>query len=187
MSRRGAVTAAVLACAALALAIVIVGKLSARSGAAPAVLASNAAPAVPQTQPPPAASTPACAAGTVTGSESALWLTGACSGELTGAFGCVAAVDDLYLTGRRQMDTTHVLYLTINVESYRQHPGDYGGAQAVLQMTGPVSVERWSNYAVNVHVNADRSVRVAPAPLAPDPGTGSAGTVTMSGSIGCGQ
>jgi hypothetical protein len=124
--------------------------------------------------------------GTAAGSGSTLRLSGACSGQLRAAFGCVAAVDDLYLTGRRQLDAAHVLYLTINVESYRQHAGDYAGAQAVLQLTGPVTVERWSSYGVGVHVNPDRSVVVPSTALGADPGTGSSGTVTMSGSIGCG-
>jgi hypothetical protein len=183
MSRRGALVAAVLACAVLVLVIVIIGRLSARGGTAPSVLASSPSVAPATTAAAPLAS---CAMSAMPGTASALRLSGACSGELTGPFGCVAAVDDLYLTGRRQLDTLHVLYVTVNVESYRQHPGDYAGAQAVLQVTGPVTVQRWSNYAVGVHVNSDRSVVVPSTALGADPGTGSTGAVTMSGSIGCG-
>jgi hypothetical protein len=189
MSRRGAVLAAVLGCVALVLGILIVGRLTTDGATAPPVLASGPS-AAPPTQATGAAATtvPAagsCAMGAASGTSSAISLSGACTGELTGTFGCVAAVDDLYLTGRRQLDASHVLYLTINIESYRQHPGDYDGAQAVLQLTGPVTVERWSNYGVGVHVHADRSVTVPSTELGADPGTGSSGAVTVSGSIGC--
>jgi hypothetical protein len=177
------VVAAVLGCTALVLAILIVGRLAARGGTPPPLLASSPATAPTTTAPAPAAT---CTTRTSPGAASALRLGGACTGELTDAFGCVAAVDDLYLTGRRQLDPAHVLYLTLNVESYRQHPGDYAGAQAVLQVTGPVTVERWSNYGVGVHINADRSVVVPSTELSADPGTGSSGAVTVAGSIGCG-
>ena len=182
MSRRGAALAAVLGCAALVLAILIVGRLSAGGGTAPPVLASSPSVVPTTAAPPPGGS---CAITTAPGAVSAVRLSGECTGELTDAFGCVAAVDDLYLTGRRQVDAEHVLYLTINVESYRRHPGDYAGAQAVLQLTGPVAVERWSNYGVGVHVNADRSVVVPSTQLGADPGTGASGAVAVTGSIGC--
>jgi hypothetical protein len=179
MSRRVEAAATVLAVTALVLTVLIVGRVSAHGGQAPALLASSPAP---HTTAILRGAALHCDAGP---GHSGLVLTGACRGALAAPFGCVAAVDDLYLTGRHQIDSEHVLYLTINVESYRQHPGDYGGTQAVLQVTGPVTVERWSNYTVNVHVGADRSVTVPPTPLAADAGTGSSGTVTAAGTITC--
>jgi hypothetical protein len=179
MSRRVEAAAAVLAVAALVLTVLIVGRVSAHGGQAPALLASSPRP---RTTPTTRAAALHCDAGP---GRSGLVLAGACTGALVAPFGCVSAVDDLYLTGRHQIDEEHVLYLTVNVESYRQHPGDYGGAQAVLQVTGPVTVERWSNYTVNVHVGADRSVTLPATQLTADAGTGSSGTVTAAGVITC--
>ncbi len=183
MSRRGALAAVVLGCVALTLAGLIVARVSSRGGTAPPVLASSPPVAPAATAAPPV---PDCAWHPPAAAGSTLRMSGACRGELNAPFGCVAAVDDLYLTGRQGVDAAHILYLTVNVESYRRHPGDYAGAQAVLQLTGPFSVERWSNYGVGVHVNADHSVVVPSTALAADPGTGSSGTVTISGAIGCG-
>ncbi|HZQ59006.1 MAG TPA: hypothetical protein VFA84_13280 [Acidimicrobiales bacterium] len=180
MSRRVEAGATVLAVTALVLTVLIVGRVSAHSGQAPAVLTGPAAGST--THPPATSANLLCDVGAGAGG---LQLRGVCAGALTEPFACVAAVDDLYLTGRHQLDTAHVLYLTLNIESYRQHAGDYAGAQAVLQVTGPATVERWSNYAVGVHVADDRSVTMPPTVLAADAGTGSSGTVTASGAIRC--
>jgi len=88
-------------------------------------------------------------------------------------------------TARQPLDRDHVLYLTVNVEAYRQHPGDYVGAQAFVQLTGPISVESWSNHAFPVHVNPDHSIVLPSVDLAADPGTGSSGTVTVAGPARC--
>ncbi len=180
-SRRVEAIASGLAVAALLLTVLIAARLSSHGGAPPQVLASapSIAPVATTVTSPTA---PVCDVGPGTGG---LQLRGGCTGTLAAPFACVSAVDDLYVTGRHPLDSAHVLYVTVNIESYRQHPGDYGGAQAVLQVTGPVSVARWSNYAVNVHVNSDGSVAVPATELASDPGTGSSGTVTVSGTIRC--
>jgi hypothetical protein len=182
-SRWVTVSTVALGCVALALAILIVGRLSASSGGTQPILASTpASPAAPGAR---AVTVTSCDPGTSGHGISDVVLRGACAGVLTDAFGCVAVTDDLYLSGRRVLDAEHVLYLTVNVESYRNHPGNYQGAQTAMQVTGPVTVERWSDYAVPVHVNADRSVEVASANLVADPGTGSTGTVSVSGSLRC--
>ena len=189
MTGRSAAAAAVLGAVAVALAILVVARLSAGSGKGPGLLVSSpttrsAGPAVSSAGSSPAPAR--CDLGGSAPGPSALRMGGACGGQLTEAFGCVSAVDDLYLTGRQRLDAAHILYLTVNVESYHQRPGDYGGAQAVVQLTGPTTVERWSDYSVGVHVNPDGSVLVPPSDLAADPGTGSDGSITISGSIGCG-
>jgi hypothetical protein len=188
MTRRGVAAAGVLGVVALVLAIIVVARLSARSAKGPGILVSSPAhsPASPPASTGSLATAGHCDIGGSSPGPSALRMGGACGGQLTEAFGCVSAVDDLYLTGRQRVDATHILYLTVNVESYHQRPGDYGGAQAVVQLTGPTTVERWSDYSVGVHVNPDGSVRVPPSDLAADPGTGSDGDITISGSIGCG-
>ena len=174
MTRRGVAAAGVLGVVALVLAIIVVARLSARSAKGPGILVSSPAhsPASPPASTGSLATAGRCDVGGSSHGPSALRMGGACGGQLTEAFGCVSAVDDLYLT--------------VNVESYHQRPGDYGGAQAVVQLTGPTTVERWSDYSVGVHVNPDGSVRVPPSDLAADPGTGSDGDITISGSIGCG-
>jgi hypothetical protein len=190
VTRRHALLTALLGAVALTLTIMIVARLSANGGTRNSILASSPAP--PPSPAPTSPTSPASPAetctvgGAVSTGPSHVVLDGACRGALEAAFGCISAVDDLYLTGRRQLDPTHILYLTLNVESYRQRPGNYAGAQAVLQLTGPTSVARWSDYAVGVHVNTDGSVLVPSSDLVADPGTGSAGTVTVSGLIGCG-
>jgi hypothetical protein len=186
MTRGGAVAAAVLGAVALALAILVVGRVSAGSAKGPALLVSSPTTLPPGSSPAPQTAPARCELGGSPPGPSGLRMSGACGGELTEPFGCVSAVDDLYLTGRQRVDATHILYLTVNIEKYHQRPGDYAGAQAVIQLTGPVSVDRWSDYSVGVHVNADGSVDVPTSELAADPGTGSGGTITISGSIGCG-
>ena len=144
MTGRGAAAAAVLGAVAVALAILVVARLSAGSGKGPGLLVSSpttrsAGPAVSSAGSSPAPAR--CDLGGSAPGPSALRMGGACGGQLTEAFGCVSAVDDLYLTGRQRLDAAHILYLTVNVESYHQRPGDYGGAQAVVQLTGPTTVE----------------------------------------------
>jgi hypothetical protein len=182
-SRWVTISTVALGCIALALVILILGRLSASSGGTQPILSS--APASPAAPDVTAVAATRCDPGMSRHGVSNVVLRGACTGVLTDAFGCVAITDDLYLSGRRVLDPEHVLYLTVNVESYRNHPGDYQGAQTTMQVTGPVTVERWSDYAVPLHVNADRSVDVASADLVADPGTGSAGTVSVSGSLRC--
>ena len=184
MTRRRTVAGMVLGCIALGLVIVIAARLSAAGGRTTPVLTSGPAGSPPVMLPAPAAAS--CVPGPAARGTSDVQLSGACTGELTSAFGCVAIIDDLYLSGRRMLDPAHVLYLTVNVESYHQRPGDFAAAQAVLQLTGPTTVERWSNYTVALHVNADHSVRLPSVDLAADPGTGASGTVTVSGSLNCG-
>ena len=184
MTRRLPVAGVVLGCLALGLVILLAARLSAGGGRTTPVLTSGPAGSAPVAAPAPAAE--GCVPGPAARGASDVQLSGACTGDLTSAFGCVAIIDDLYLSGRRMLDPAHVLYLTVNVESYHQRPGDFAAAQAVLQLTGPTTVERWSNYTVALHVNADHSVRLPSVDLAADPGTGASGTVAVSGSLNCG-
>ena len=175
--RHAALAACTLACLALALVIFIAARAP---GAAAARDILVSAPAPPPTAPAPAGAAP-CAAPAGDGGVS---LTGACHGSV-GTFACVAVTDDLYLSARRPIDTAHVLYLTVNVESYRHRPGTYAGVQAYLQLTGPAAVATWSNRGFTAFVAADGSVALGAQDLAADPGTGAAGTVTVHGTAGC--
>ena len=181
MSRAAMATAALLAAVALVLAVLIVARASASGGTPSGILA-----AAPAAGPPPTvAARPAlCQLPGPAAGPRAVTLAGACTGEVA-SFDCITASDDLYATGRVPLDPEHILYLTVNVESFPHRPGEYTGVQAVLQVTGPVTVERWSNYGVTLDVETDGSLLVPPSSLPADPGTGSSGTVTIAGTANC--
>ena len=182
MSRAGMATAALIAAVALGSAVLIMAARSMASGGTPSGILAGAPAAGP---PPTVAAHPArCRLPGPAAGPRGLALGGACTGELA-SFDCIASSDDLYATGRVPLDREHILYLTINVESFPHRPGEYSGVQAVLQVTGPVTVERWSNYGVTLDVETDGSLALSMTALAADPGTGSGGTVTISGTANC--
>jgi hypothetical protein len=175
--RQAAVGACALACLALALLIVIAARAPA-AGAAHDILVS--APVPPAATVPDGPGAP-CA---LAGGRGTVSFTGACRGAV-GGFACVAVTDDLYLSARQPIDREHVLYVTVNVESYKHRAGEYAGVQAFLQVTGPAGVPTWSDRGFTARVGADDSVTLGTQVLTADPGTGAAGPVTMGGTARC--
>jgi hypothetical protein len=174
--RQTSVASCVLACVALLLLVFIGASVSAAPTKA-GILVSAPSPSPTK---PPAPATSVCAPSGTGG----VALSGACRGAVD-TFSCISVTDDLYLSARRPMDGEHVLYLTINVESYRHHPGEYAGIQAFLQVTGPSVIPTWSNRGFTARVTSDLEVDLGQQVLAADPGTGADGTITLSGSARC--
>jgi hypothetical protein len=136
------------------------------------------------TTPSPPSPPSSCALPSTAAAGSDLEVTGACQGHVTTGFACLAALDDLYLSVRVPVDREHYFYLTLNVESYKG-PRAYRQVQTVAQLTGPTGVERWSGRDATVLVHADHSLQVSPALLSAEPGTGSAGSISVTGLAGC--
>jgi len=179
-----AVTAAVLV-----IAIVVVARGSSKASSTPNVLTGSPR-VVGAITTVPIVTGSRCDVGASKGGNggpSAVTVAGPCTGVLRLAFGCVALADDLYMTARQPLDPTRIFYLTINVETYRGPGHAYQGAQADVQLTDPVGVQRWSNRAFSVQVGADNSTRFGPVELDTELGTGASGTITIAGMASCGD
>jgi len=186
MSRRGLGIATLLILAALVLVIMIVAQVAATGSTAHDILTTS--PTTPAAAPVRATGVK-CRLGhhrATSSSISDVTVSGACNGNITEGLTCVPQTDDLYFTARQVLDHLHVFYLTLYLEGYPGRPGDYPGATAELQITGPFFVESWTNHAFNLVVDpGGASVQFTAVGLPADAGTGSAGTITISGRAAC--
>jgi hypothetical protein len=180
MSRHWISLAAVLAAAGLVIAIVAIGVSSASGTPAGSVLAAPlpvggaARPPVPLT---------ACSFA-ASGGTSAIRVSGACSGRLTGAFACVKSGEFLALSLRRPLGARNVFYLTIVVPDFAG-PGVYPESEAFAQIFGRANAPRWTDRKLLIVVDPAGSIELGRTVLAPEPGTPTAGRLTVVGQARC--
>jgi hypothetical protein len=180
MSRHLISLAAVLAAAGLVIAIVAIGVSSASGTPAGSVLAAPL-PVGGAARPP--VRLIACSF-TPAGGTSAIRVGGACSGKLTAAFACVRSGEFLALSLRRQLRAGDAFYLTIVVPDF-VGPGVYPESEAFAQIFGIANAPRWTDRKLLVVVDPTGSIELGRTVLAPEPGTPTAGRLTVVGQARC--
>jgi hypothetical protein len=180
MSRHLISLAAVLAAAGLVIAIVAIGVSSASGTPAGSVLAAPT-PVGGATRPP--GSLTACSFAAAGGTR-AIRVGGACSGRVTGAFACVKSGEFLALSLRRPLGGRNAFYLTIVVPDF-VGPGVYPESEAFAQISGRTNAPRWTDRKLLVVVDPAGAIELGRTVLAPEPGTPTAGRLTLVGQGRC--
>jgi hypothetical protein len=136
--------------------------------------------------PVPGASTGRCRPGGGSGASS-IRLDGACSGTITGDFGCVAAGEFDAATISRPLADGRTFFLTIVLTEYAG-PGLYSDDDVDVQLRGgPANAPRWTSRGSRLLISAraDGSLEVSQGVLLPEPGTPATGVITLGGRAAC--
>jgi hypothetical protein len=114
-----------------------------------------------------------------------LIVTGTCNGEITEGLHCVESDEEFNGSVRRLVDEDNDFFLTVIVPDFNG-TGDYTDGMMFAQVSGTAGGSRWTNREVPVHVDDVGVLHLDPVDLDAEPGTSTTGSLTLTGSLGCG-
>lgn len=124
--------------------------------------------------------------------NSELTVSGTCAFTQKALATCRARGDDYYSIVRRRLADGHELELYFNVEFYAA-PGKYDKkVEVIALLRRGLSLYRWSNMEASVTLALEGADKETPTlmsfdrmELKPEPGTTTAGTITIEGKVRC--
>jgi hypothetical protein len=172
--------AAIVAFAGLVAAVVVVAVSSASGTPGGSVLGAPSPRGGPQVRhlPPPACSFE------IADGPSAIPVSGACRGRLTGEFRCVKSEELFSLSIRRPLGKGNVFYLTVLIPDYTG-PGGYPESEAFISIIGPADPPRWTRRDAITAVSPEGFVELGTFLFKPEPGTPASGKILLTGRAAC--